>query len=245
MKFGKQFAFYKIPEWSEYYLDYAAIKTVLKFIDNRKNKKKGLKKLKKLKKRLSKIDPEEIAMAVKNYYNELKENQNENQNLIKINNKKEEMIKNIEDLSEYTNTQKLNYFIEFYKSKIKIVEDFFIQKINEYQSNLENLENKIDLNNSIENEKEQDLNDKKENAERDELGYAVSWKRALSNLYNFTSWLHSYYSINLLAIKKIQKKIKKIFKLNNIEEIEEKLNEADQTFQLFNSLSNLVDLRKK
>ena len=210
-----------------------------------KIKKKGLKKLKKLKKRLSKIDPEEIAMAVKNYYNELKENQNENQNLIKINNKKEEMIKNIEDLSEYTNNQKLNYFIEFYKSKVKIVEDFFIQKIKEYQSNLENLENKIDLNKSNEKEKEQDLNDKKENAERDELGYAVSWKRALSNLYNFTSWLHSYHSINLLAIKKIKKKTKKIFKLNNIEEIDEKLIEADQTFQLFTSLDKLVDLRKK
>ena len=243
MKFGKQFAFYKIPEWSEYYLDYAAIKTILKFIDNRKNKKKGLKKLKKLKKRLSKIDPEEVAMAVKNYYNELKENENEN--LLKVNNKKEEMIKNIEDLSEYTNTEKLNYFIEFYKSKVKIVEDFFIQKINEYQSNLENLENKIDLNNSINKERESELNDKKENAERDELGYAVSWKRALSNLYNFTSWLHSYHSINILAIKKIQKKIKKIFKLNNIEEIDEKLNEADQSFQFFNSLNKLVDLRKK
>jgi len=125
MKFGKQFAFYKIPEWSEYYLDYAAIKTVLKFIDNRKNKKKGLKKLKKLKRRLSKIDPEEVAMAVQNYYKELKENEN----LLKENNKKEQMIKNIEDLSEFTNTQKLNYFIEFYKSKIKIVEDFFILSI--------------------------------------------------------------------------------------------------------------------
>ena len=109
MKFGKQFAFYKIPEWSEYYFDYAAIKTILKFIDNRKNKKKGLKKLKKLKKRLSKIDPEEIAMAVKNYYNELKENQNENQNLIKTNNKKEEMIKNIEDLSEYIKSKSLTH----------------------------------------------------------------------------------------------------------------------------------------
>ena len=81
MKFGKQFA----PEWSEYYLDYAAIKTVLKFIDNRKNKKKGLKKLKKLKRRLSKIEPEEVAMAVQNYYKELKENEN----LLKENNKKD------------------------------------------------------------------------------------------------------------------------------------------------------------
>jgi len=63
MKFGKQFIFYKIPEWSEFYFDYAAVKTILKFLDNRKNKKKGLKKLKKLKKRLSKIDPNEIAFS--------------------------------------------------------------------------------------------------------------------------------------------------------------------------------------
>ena len=248
MKFGKQFIFYKIPEWSEFYFDYAAVKTILKFLDNRKNKKKGLKKLKKLKKRLSKIDPNEIALAVKNYYSELeKENQNENVNLIqneKENNKKEELIKNIEDLSEYSNTEKLNYFINFYKSKVQIVEDFFMQKLNEYKSNLENLEQKIDLNKLNIKERESNI-DKKENAERDELGYAVSWKRALSNLYNFTSWLHSYHSINLLAIKKIQKKTKKIFKLNNIEEIEDELIKADNTFQIFNSLDKLVDLRKK
>ncbi len=248
MKFGKQFIFYKIPEWSEFYFDYAAVKTILKFLDNRKNKKKGLKKLKKLKKRLSKIDPNEIALAVKNYYSELeKENQNENVNLIqneKENNKKEELIKNIEDLSEYSNTEKLNYFINFYKSKVQIIEDFFMQKLNEYKSNLENLEQKIDLNKLNIKERESNI-DKKENAERDELGYAVSWKRALSNLYNFTSWLHSYHSINLLAIKKIQKKTKKIFKLNNIEEIEDELIKADNTFQIFNSLDKLVDLRKK
>ena len=51
------------------------------------------------------------------------------------------------------------------------------------------------------------------NAERDEMGYAVSWKRALSSLYNETSWLHSYHSINGLAVQKITKKINKIFKI--------------------------------
>ena len=76
-----------------------------------------------------------------------------------------------------------------------------MQKLNEYKSNLENLEQKIDSNKLNIKERESNI-DKKENAERDELGYAVSWKRALSNLYNFTSWLHSYHSINLLAIKK-------------------------------------------
>ena len=41
-------------------------------------------------------------------------------------------------------------------------------------------------------------NTAKLNAEKDEMGYAVSWKRALSTLYNETSWLHSYHSINIL-----------------------------------------------
>ena len=127
MKFGKQFAFYKIPEWSEYYLDYAAIKTILKFIDNRKNKKKGLKKLKKLKRRLSKIDPEEVAMAVRNYYNELKEN---NQKIEENKYKKEENKReDVKTKKEYKNNitvpnrgisalRRINQKIENYKKRI-------------------------------------------------------------------------------------------------------------------------------
>ena len=30
MKFGKQFEYHKIPEWSEYYLDYTELKLILK-----------------------------------------------------------------------------------------------------------------------------------------------------------------------------------------------------------------------
>ncbi len=53
MKFGKKFIYYQIPEWSEYYLDYFSIKTLLKFIDTRKSKKNGITKLKKLKQHFS------------------------------------------------------------------------------------------------------------------------------------------------------------------------------------------------
>ena len=53
MKFGKKFIHYQIPEWAEYYLDYFSLKTLLKFIDNRKIKRNGVKKLKKLKHNLS------------------------------------------------------------------------------------------------------------------------------------------------------------------------------------------------
>ena len=56
MKFGKNFSFYKIPEYSEYYFDYYSMKLFLKFIDNRRNKKKGLKKLQSLRHKLSEND---------------------------------------------------------------------------------------------------------------------------------------------------------------------------------------------
>ena len=83
------------------------------------------------------------------------------------------------------------------------------------------------------------------NAERDEMGYAVSWKRALSSLYNETSWLHSYHSINGLAVQKITKKINKIFKIYNIETLEiiEKINNEYEFFG--NSLNKLIELRVK
>ncbi len=41
MKFGKNFVFYKIPEYSEYYFDYFSVKLFLRFLDNRRKKKKG------------------------------------------------------------------------------------------------------------------------------------------------------------------------------------------------------------
>ena len=53
MKFGKQFEFYKIPEWSEFYFDYSGIKTVIKFLDPRRKKKKQLKKKREIKKNVN------------------------------------------------------------------------------------------------------------------------------------------------------------------------------------------------
>ena len=49
MKFGKQFDFYKIPEWSEFYLDYISLKKLIKYLDKRRHKKrsKAIKKLSK------------------------------------------------------------------------------------------------------------------------------------------------------------------------------------------------------
>ena len=60
MKFGRQFEFYKIPEWSEFYFDYKGIKTVIKFLDKRRVKKKQLKKIKILKARLRRLSTQLI-----------------------------------------------------------------------------------------------------------------------------------------------------------------------------------------
>jgi glycerophosphodiester phosphodiesterase len=40
MKFGRQFDFHKIPEWSEFYLDYKELKKSLKNIQKIRRKSK-------------------------------------------------------------------------------------------------------------------------------------------------------------------------------------------------------------
>ena len=260
MKFGKQFEFYKIPEWSEYYLDYNGIKTIIKFLDKRRFKKKQLKKLKTIKAKLRKFSANEDS-------NNSEDINTNSQNLIRNNsiegnllvpetktflrssslNMKTEKIMEAEDLSGYSNEEKLIRFTNTYKIKIGVINDFFTKKLEELFQNLEKL--KLKMNAKNKNLLKEANNIKRAtqqlNAERDEMGYAVSWKRALSALYNETSWLHSYHSINILAVKKIEKKIKKIFKLNGIMQIETVLNQIDNQFPIFNeALNNLIKLRK-
>ena len=269
MKFGKQFEFYKIPEWSEFYFDYNGIKTVLKFLDKRRIKKKQLKKIKTIKaklRRLSTIKKDlDIQNDINTNSNENEPNLNKNEDNLEENNEKKpflqpekmnehdlakrEKIREAEDLSSYSNEEKLTKFLKIYKEKISVVNEFFTKKLEEFENKLENSKRKMLAKNqnllrrnSIEIKRANELL----NAERDEIGYAVSWKRALSTLYNETSWLHSYHSINTLAIKKIQKKIKKIFKLIGILDIEIKLNETDEQFSFFTDANDkLINLRKK
>ena len=294
MKFGKQFEFYKIPEWSEFYFDYNGIKTVLKFIDIRRGKKKQLKKLKVIKAKLRRLSFHNIKNNIndnKNLINnedeistkanKAKESDNDNNNdndEEKLNPKfsqtfdneiitnekkpfltdekekekflvKTEKIIEAEDLSGYTNEEKLNKFLKIYKEKISLVNEFLIKKLDEFSKKLENSEKKMKAKNqflSKEDKNYKKKNTAKLNAEKDEMGYAVSWKRALSTLYNETSWLHSYHSINILAIHKINKKIKKIFKLIGIADIETQLNNIDREFSLFTEANNkIIELRKK
>ena len=246
MKFGKQFELYKIPEWFEYYFDYKGIKFVLKFLDNRKEKSKKLKALKMLKKKYERkytinVPQTEIVRRKASCESQCTVNSDN----IHESRKEKLKIKRIleaEDLSFYPNDEKLSRFITIYRGKIKVIDDFFKNELEEYLSELNKLENKMNL---MDNHSNDDSLVEEMNAERDEMGYAVSWKRALSALYNETSWLHSYHSINKLAVQKIQKKIVKIFKLYNISMIEI-LEKIYSEYSFFgNSLNKLIDLRVK
>lgn len=276
MKFGKQFEFYKIPEWSEFYFDYSGIKTVIKFLDPRRKKKKQLKKLKKIKEKLRKMSTRDRIYSQDLSSNNSKinnndENDNNNiintqlnqstDNLIIPNEKKPfldsdkvtlevkvktEKILEAEDLSGYSNEEKLAKFIKIYIEKISFINNFFMKKLEEFSQKLENSKQKMDIRNkSFKDEFNMRRTNALLNAERDEMGYAVSWKRALSSLYNETSWLHSYQSINVLAVKKIRKKIEKIFKLIGINGIANELDNAEMVFPFFTEATDkLVLLRK-
>ena len=276
MKFGKQFEFYKIPEWSEFYFDYSGIKTVIKFLDPRRKKKKQLKKLKTLKAKLRKMSTRDRIYSQDLSSNNSKinnndENDNNNiintqlnqssDNLIIPNEKKPfldsdkvtlevkvktEKILEAQDLSGYSNEEKLAKFIKIYIEKISFINNFFMKKLEEFSQKLENSKQKMDIKNkSFKDEFNMKRTNALLNAERDEMGYAVSWKRALSSLYNETSWLHSYQSINVLAVKKIRKKIEKIFKLIGINGIANELDNAEMVFPFFTEATDkLVLLRK-
>ena len=245
-------------------MDYIGIKIVVKFLDKRRIKKKSLKKLKtikgKLKKSLSQNEQSNNSDDINTNTNtqiQLKNDSKEEQLLVSETKSflrsntldpKKEKIMEAEDLSGYSNEEKIIRFTKIYKKKIAVINEFFTKKLKEFEQNLEKLKDKMSANNRYLLKEDTNLQREQQqlNAERDEMGYALSWKRALSALYNETSWLHSYHSMNMLAVKKIEKKIKKIFKLNGILAIEESLTEVDNQFPIFNeSLNNLVQLRKK
>jgi len=249
MKFGKQYELYKIPEWFEFYFDYKGLKLILQFLDNRPIKKKKLKALQMIKKIYEKkyslnMPQDKMKKALSSVTTDTQNSVNIPVNTLKLkkNKLKRKRILEAEDLSLLPDDKKLERFLVIYRDKIKIIDDFFKIKLEEYIAELNKLEKIMNL---VDNQSNDESFVEEMNAERDEMGYAVSWKRALSSLYNETSWLHSYHSINGLAVQKITKKINKIFKIYNIEtsEIIEKINNEYEFFG--NSLNKLIELRVK
>lgn len=90
-----------------------------------------------------------------------------------------------------------------------------------------------------------EYNKKKENSENDEMSYAASYKRVISDLYNCTSWLHSYCIINKIALQKILKKALSI--AEEIKCVEQFLDIEilNSNLEFFKDLEPIVELREK
>jgi hypothetical protein len=146
-------------------------------------------------------------------------------------------------------------FICLYKEKMKIVNKFYVDKINEITNDFLKLKNKM------KNRKQTFIEDsmvvkdvnfsksmihkmKKENAERDELGFAVSWKRALSQLYNTASWLNSYLTINNIANQKIIKKMERVFKNSDMPSGKEEIEEITKSFNFSDKNEQVIKVSK-
>ena len=78
----------------------------------------------------------------------------------------------------------------------------------------------------------------------------MSWKRAFSHIYNLTSWLHGFCTINIIACQKILKKFNKHFGQINKQKtglIHEELHEilSKQLFFQNNNEIDTISLRKE
>jgi hypothetical protein len=173
-----------------------------------------------------------------------------------LNEEKDQEHLNVESSVENNPQENKEKFIQLFKEQIYIVESFFNSELAAQSEQYSRLRNKMDDKKSsiigsfslplgqTRAKESYRVNFQKENAERDELGYAVSWKRAFSQLYNITSWLHSYCTINFIACQKILKKMKKVMKEQAIEGADEEMNEFLKSMNFVVKLKNVIELRK-
>ena len=84
-------------------------------------------------------------------------------------------------LEKLDDTSKLENFIKFYSEKVKVVDDFFILKLNEFIDKFDKIKEQISDMKMNKDDDSESKNNKHHDG--DEFGYATSWKRALSSLY--------------------------------------------------------------
>ena len=116
-------------------------------------------------------------------------------------------------------------WIQKYKKEIMRISNFYINKKKDLNKDYKSLKEKIKLKKDAdEKNKQQHKNVKraismntvlKENKEFDEVGFAVSWKRACSNIFTQISWLHGFQNINIIAAERLLLKFKDMFKIDH------------------------------
>jgi hypothetical protein len=166
MKFGKQYDFHKIPEWSENYLDYEYLKSLLKEISKqfKEGKYPRLNKVNKLRKHRSTSDLGNIISDMKVVGNNVGTNFQEalihelppnrsHSTMVKIEGSINIMSDRIEakvsdDLQNNRNSEEvvdfeLEQFHRDYVEKLKTVEEFFKTKLGDLFSEFDKLRKKM------------------------------------------------------------------------------------------------------
>ena len=149
MKFGKQFEFHKVPEWTDSYLDYYLLKNSIKLNSNREQlsinviKKDSLKKTSSMSIKKSKTISN--LTQIKNNYDHLKCLEEE----IKDHLIRKKSIDGYIKLKKENNTISINeedeikkFLFEYY-NQIKHVEEFFNNKLQELNKDFEKLKKKM------------------------------------------------------------------------------------------------------
>ena len=136
MKFGKQFEFYKIPEWSEFYFDYSGINSNNSKINNNDENDNN------------NIINTQLNQSSDNLIipNEKKPFLDSDKVTLEVKVKTEKILE-AQDLSGYSNEEKLAKFIKIYKEKISFINNFFMKKLEEFSQKLENSKQKMDIKN--------------------------------------------------------------------------------------------------
>lgn len=272
MKFGKHLDFHRIPEWVDYYLDYESLKIIIEeakelnkdyFTGNDQETGKDDINLS-----ISQEDKDEIPLKLEEAKETLNYNYNDSSKDLRItllndktiNNQSSSKIKR-KSLLNQSKIQKANEFVEKYKESVNAVNEFYKSKYNEIANEFNNLiDNKNKMTNrsnvnslrtsQIGNNNNQNqihptlqMQDKANNSERDEVGYAASWKRAFSDLYKITTWLHDYCTVNVIACQKILKKFSKAFsQINEINDMVVELNNLNEKSEFYKD-KHVVNLR--
>ena len=75
------------------------------------------------------------------------------------------------------------------------------------------------------------------------MSYAASYKRVISDLYNSTSWLHSYCIINKIASQKISNKAYEICELGKCMDLYLVLELVNSKLEFLKDLKDINELR--
>lgn len=204
VKFDKQFFHHQVPEWKEFYLDYDSLIAIL----NHLSKYRELTNQRKLENphryrsatKLTATRPIEKDLLItltgsNSDMNMSEEARDDEYNVIKGHLSEERRL--------------FNKFSELYLKSLNNMNMFFLSSLKEFRQFHDKL--KLNYKDPQELELIQDPDEKSKKDKFDESGFSTSWKRAYSELYNKSSWLHGFSTINKIASIKLLQKSKQVF----------------------------------